>query len=640
MAIRTPSRWVKLFTQFVADARIASKEIVSDDDRGVPLYMWDSQRRFLENVAEGLDEGVRIFYCLKSRQVGVTTISLLIDVFWLAMHQNLTMALVTDIEKNREANRETLRRYVQSFPDGYFGSSFRVTKDNRAFMMFSNGSRLDFLVAGTSSKTIAWAEGVGYAAAHLTEVAKYGNRDALASFEESFAQQNPNRLYIYESTANGFNHWHERFNRGKQDPTVYRAFFIGWWAGDANRIFRRDPRYQNFTALPPSGEEREKIQIVAHHYGVKIDDEQLAWIRWKSVNSGSEEDILQQNQPWTEQDAFIMSGWSFFQNREIAKDIQKMRDENDPDYLSYAFKMYRYHVFDTFFELKLEQLFDTGNKEVYKFIDLKVWEEPVQGGRYVIGMDTAYGRNENADKNCISVWRCFADKLVQVAEYATPEHDPKQATWVLAHLAGVYSDCLINHEVNGPGGMVIMELEHLRAALNADMNMKIVQDKDWENALTNARWYLFHRPDSMGAGYAIGFSTNFNNKSVLMFGYRSAYVSHELIIRSMGLLKEMSYVVQDGNEIGAPASTSSASKDDRVFAAALAHKAWHDWIKKDMLAKGLTYERVISDETGQSSTTTRSLNAMVARFFMSAEEKAQQALINPPATWKEQRGLL
>ena len=302
-------------------------------------------------------------------------------------------------------------------------------------------------------------------------------------------------------------------------------------------------------------------------------------------------------------------------------------------------KLYRYSVHDSFFELKLQQLRlkKTESDDSTRFGDLRVWEEPVEGARYVLGMDTAYGRSEHADKNCISVWRCFADKLVQVAEYATPEHDVKQATWVLAHLAGVYSDCLINHEVNGPGGMVITELEHLRALMNADMNARIVKDKDWENALTNARWYLYHRPDSMGSGYAIGFMTNFNNKYMLMFGYRSAYVSHELKIRSMNLLREMTYVVQDGNEIGAPNSSSQNSKDDRVFAAALAHKAWQDWIKRDMLGKGLTYDRVMSEQRGETTRMAKSINNQVARFFMTMEEKRQ--LLPPPQTWRESRGL-
>src|SRR5258708_7084214 len=134
MSVRRPSKWMKLFEQFAKDARIASKELVSEDDKGSRFVLWDSQKEFLRNVAEGLDDGVRIFVCLKSRQLGVTTVSLLIDVFWLAMHSNLTMALVVDIEKNREENRATLRRYVKSFPDGYFGDEFRIDKDNRSVM--------------------------------------------------------------------------------------------------------------------------------------------------------------------------------------------------------------------------------------------------------------------------------------------------------------------------------------------------------------------------------------------------------------------------------------------------------------------------------------------------------------------------
>lgn len=632
MAIRRPSKWISLFQQFVKDARIASKELISNDERGSPLVMWSSQKTFLQNVAEGLDEGVRTFVCLKSRQLGVTTISLLIDVFWLAMHSNLTMALVVDIEKNREENRATLRRYVNSFPDGYFGNEFKIDKDNRSVMSFTNGSRIVFLVAGTNAKSIAWSEGVGYAAAHITEAAKYGNPEALASFEESFAQHNPNRLYIYESTAHGFNHWHEKWTKAKADPSTYRAFFIGWWSGDGNRILRSDPRYQQYTGAA-SGEERELVAAVAHLYGHRIDDEQLAWIRWKQENAGSDADLLEQNQPWTERMAFVQSGYSFFQVREISKDMKRLIDNEDDRAMC---RPYRYHVENSFFDLRLEPITEFDDN-TWKITDLRVYQEPVVGAKYVIGFDVAYGRNDHQDKNAILVFRCFADRLQQVAEYATPDHDPRQATWVLCHLAGAYQDCVINHEVNGPGGMVITEMEHVRGLLNAEMNEAMVRSKDWENALGQARWYLFHRPDAMGAGYAIGFSTTFNNKSVLLFGYRSAYTSKELDIRSYGLLQEMSVVVQNGAEIGAPESSSSSSKDDRVFAAALAHKAWADWVRPGMIANGLTFERVMAEERGESTLQSRSLNGIVTRFFQTAEEKARALPEHPP--WREARGL-
>src|SRR5262249_38517961 len=130
----------------------------------------------------------------------------------------------------------------------------------------------------------------------------------------------------------------------------------------------------------------------------------------------------------------------------------------------------------------------------------------------------------------------------------------------------------------------------------------------------------------------------YNNKQVLMHGYRSAYVSHELEIKSLGLLQEMSYVVQDGAEIGAPESSSSTSKDDRVFAAALAHTAWNDWTKKAMIAQGLTYARVMKHERGELSLQSEHMNRAVVRFFQTIEERAQKQAETP--TWRESRGLL
>ncbi len=102
-------KWLKLLEDFVAELRIKSKESVSDDERGSKLEMWESQRRFLQTVGQGLDDGVHSFNALKSRQLGVTTISLAIDVFWLAVHPNLIGCLVTDTEKNREVDRSICR---------------------------------------------------------------------------------------------------------------------------------------------------------------------------------------------------------------------------------------------------------------------------------------------------------------------------------------------------------------------------------------------------------------------------------------------------------------------------------------------------------------------------------------------------
>ena len=490
-----PSRWIALFEEFIKDLRIASKEVVSTDERGVPLSLWHSQRIVLDAIGRGLDDDIRKFYVLKSRQLGVTTITLAIDLFWMAMHRDLTGALVTDTEQNRDANRMILSRFFESFPPDYFGDDFRITKHNRQFMAFSNGSRFDFLIAGTQKKGVSWAEGRGYAMMHLTECSKYGSPEGLDSLEESFAQANPNRLAIYESTANGPNHWKRRYEDARDDLYSKRSCFVGWWAGDFNVIQRSDPRYLQYGTYPATNDERERLKLIKNRYDVKITPEQLAWVRWKDATADDQQ-MLKQNQPWLPEEAFIVSGYSFFQVRQLGKDINAI--DADPE--RYGFIGYRYELGNDFFSIKM-----VVEEEDLDAVELRVWEEPKEGAWYVIGADPAWGRSDHKDRHAASVWRCFADKLVQVAEYATADVEPKHFAWVLAHLAGAYRQCIVNVEINGPGRMIMQEWDHVRGMLNADMYREEVRSRDWEDALGYARWYLYHRPDSMGAGYAANF---------------------------------------------------------------------------------------------------------------------------------------
>lgn len=623
------SRWVNVFKEFIRDLRISSKEISSQDERGVKLVLWESQRRFLEFVGDGLDDGIRQFNILKSRQLGITTISLAVDLFWIAMHRNLTGALVCDSEKNRDVNRSILEHYIKSFPPGYFEEEFTIVKANRQFMQFSNGSRLDFLVAGVKKgKAPTWSQGVGYSFCHATEIGSYGDPDALASFEESFAQSNPDRLFIFEGTGRGFNHWRDKYLAGKESLTE-RSTFIGWWAGDNNTVPRNDVRFAQYGGYAASGDEREKVAVVLRKYGYKISPEQLAWIRWKEAHAGAEVDQLQENQPWYDDEAFLMTGYSFFQTRMVGQEIKRIMDGGD----DYGYLGYVYNFGQDFFAMTMEREFEDRSR-----IELRVWDQPVEGAKYVIGFDPAFGRNDHKDRHCCSVWRCFADCIVQVAEYATSQVEVKHATWVLAHLAGAYEDCIMNVELGGPGRMVMQELDHLRGLLNAEMNLSKVKAKDWEEALGNARWYLYNRADSMGKGYVANFETTWRTKAEIMHQMRGAFVTRELKIKSIPLLEEMRIVVQNGDEIGAPESKSENSKDDRVFATALAVRAWINWRRPELLANGYTYETVMATEDGTLSPKVQRVNNIVFNFLKNADEKANMP--DEPSKWRSERGLV
>lgn len=629
-SVARASGWLAQFQSFTRDLRISSKE-VSADERGSKVQFWDSQRRYMQEVGQGLDEGCRIFYCLKSRQLGITTISLMIDVFWLAMHPNITMALVTDTEKNRDVNRSIIMGYVASFPEGYFGDSFSIVTNNRSQLKFSNGARLDLLVAGVRKKHSAWGEGVGYAAAHLTEVASYGDAEGLASFEESFAQQNPARLFLYESTAKGFNHWHDSWKAGLNDGHHKRSFFIGWWASDTNVISKRDPRFLEHR-YPVTERESAKIEFIAQHYDHKITAEQLAWIRWKeSQTTGGSEQMLNQNQPWTAQDAFVMSGYSFFSMRTITQYMKELTESPS------SYEGYRYEFGSDFFEMQLLRIED---EEDADRIELKVYEEPVPGAKYVIGCDPAYGRNEHKDRSCVSIWRCYADKIVQVAEFATNEVEVRFVAWALAHLAGSYEDCIVNVEVQGPGRMIFQEWAAIRGRMVADHMQAKVKERDWESAMSQARWYLYARADSMtGMPSAKGFESTARTKEEMLRQYSGRFITRDLIIRSMALLREMALVtVSEDGVIGAPESSSEDAKDDRVFGAALANRAWIEWVQPELVAQGYTYQRAADIDNPDIHPVVKNTNDIVYRFLKTMDERSKMTVDKRPP-WMVERGL-
>jgi hypothetical protein len=185
----------------------------------------------------------------------------------------------------------------------------------------------------------------------------------------------------------------------------------------------------------------------------------------------------------------------------------------------------------------------------------------------------------------------------------------------------------------------MMEWDHLRDMLKAEQYAKMSAERDWDDALDNARWYIYRRADSQaGSGGAYNFETNWKTKSEIMFQMRGAYMTQELHPRSKPLLQEMCVVVQDGSEIGAPESISESCKDDRVFACALAVRAWINWRRPGQIANNESYTRVIEEEQGQATPTTKAMNAIVYRFFQSKNEQAEIEMPRAPQ-WKVDRGL-
>src|SRR5262249_35122337 len=105
-----------------------------------------------------------------------------------------------------------------------------------------------------------------------------------------------------------------------------------------------------------------------------------------------------------------------------------------------------------------------------KATELKVWEDPDPEGVYVLGVDPAYGENENNCRSSIEVFRCYGDGLDQVAEYAWPLITTRHLAWALAAILGWYggsprAEARYILELNGPGTATFNSIRDLKMSI-------------------------------------------------------------------------------------------------------------------------------------------------------------------------------
>ena len=516
----------------------------------------------MEEIKKGLENDVHFFVILKGRQLGITTISLALDLYWQFTHPGWQGTLVADTEENRDMFRSTLAMYMEGLPKEY---KIPLVAHNRNQMVLKNRSRLFYQIAGNKSRL---GQGKAITYLHGTETASWGNEEGLASLIASLAEKNSERLYMFESTAQGFNMFHDMYKTAKVARTQ-RAIFCGWWRNEFYSVEPDSNIYKVYWDGKLTGEEKEWHKDIKKLYGYEINSRQMAWWRWKMAEGIKDESLMYQEFPPTEDYAFVMTGTSFFSNSRCT-DAAKAAKKEQPDHFRYIFG----------------QLFQ--DTEVVPSTErlgtLKIWEEPIDTAYYVIGADPAYGSSDWADRFCIQVFRCYADGLDQVAEFATSEMNTYQFAWVIAHLAGAYKNSTLNLEVNGPGQSVINEIRNLKRQAVATGGALGRGLMDVLGSMTN---YIWRRNDTLGGlSNSIGYLTTSNSKERMLQYMKDAFEREMMTIRSMDTLEEMKTIVREDGFIGAP----GRAKDDRVIACALATVAWAEQVQPRLLMAKITRE--------------------------------------------------
>jgi hypothetical protein len=580
---------VENFYEFCSKLKIDTKEKGQQ-----PLKLLGSQKYAIEQIADGLAHDIHTFLFLKGRQMGISTVMIALDLYWNFKYHGLQGTLVTDTDDNRTYFRSIIDMYMDSLP-----STHKVLPvkggNNRTHLVLRNRSRFTYQVAGVRKKG-GLGRGKPINFMHGTECSSWVDEEGLASLIASFAETHPRRLYIFETTARGYNMFYDMWETAK-DAEFQRAVFIGWWRNELYQCERDDPRYNYYWDGEFTSDEAVWAREVKELYDFEITDKHIAWWRWKLAEEIKDEMLMYQEFPPTEEYAFQLTGSKFFSAEQVNKDYKVSRDLV-AQYYRYRMGMHFEHT----------QFMETTKQHA----ELTVWEHPDSDGVYVIGADPAYGSSEWADRFVASVWRCYADRIIQVAEFCTASINTVQFAWVLAHLCGNYSGALLNLEITGPGQAVFNELMNLQRLAGS----KQATCADIYDVVAGIRHYLYKRQDTMGGSYAYQWQTNSREKERMFNNLRDYYERGMVEVSSAEALLEFRNIVRNDGAIGG----DGRAKDDRVIGACLACVGWSDWLMIGLNAEQITYASEMARRAQEAGT--HVLQRQVMRFM--------EAIRNPP----------
>jgi hypothetical protein len=533
-----------------------------------------TQVRWLAEIEEGMSRGIREFVTLKCRQVGISSASLAMDLYFAQRHSGLNGALVVHDDAARTQFRATLQTYYEGLPEDWQKG---IVSHNINQLQFDNGAVLQYKVAGlkqTSSKALGRSSALVFC--HATEPAYWGDGSQISALRATFAEHNPLRFYHWESTANGMNHFQRLWQEAKESTTI-KPIFISWWANEYYRAKEGSSLYQTYWGKSGkrTAEEREWAGEIKELYDIEIDAEQFAWYRYLAAEKVTDDDERAKDYPHTENHAFIASGSQFFTAPGLNDAYQRMMHEVKAT-------TYRVQTGREFTETLVTLV-------PPKQANLAVWADPAprSSAYYVLGADPAYGSTHTSDQFALTVYRCWANRMEQVCEFASGAMSTFAFAWVICYLAGAYEPCTVNLEIDGPGEAVLNEMQNLRKSANAP-KQHFADAKILQNVTRAMNQYLYRRIDLLGgSSNALHTQMNTRTKERMFNNFKDCFERGILVPHSRPLLDEMQNIRRHDGDIQ-PSATND-TQDDRCIATGLAVLAWNDQLRTRLIGQGMIW---------------------------------------------------
>ena len=300
---------------------------------------------------------------------------------------------------------------------------------------------------------------------HGSEVAHWDDPAFLVGLLNA-VPKTPETVVVLESTANGFNHFYERWQRaveGAEDPEtggLYVPLFYGWQDNPANSMtFASDGARERFAATlgdPDRGGDEEE-PVLLEEFGCTL--EQLRWRRITIAEEcGGSVEQFHQEHPATPEQAFIGSGQPVFAQILVTKAIKHAERASAPvDGVLRGVDLRTRRTRSGTVEVPQRALWVPAGTERqdldvprWGLTDrLQVWEHPLNeatqagipeadvkpDGQYVVFVDVAQGRSTTTEDRDYSVIQVLDHVTrMQVARYRSriDLHDLPMAALLVA----------------------------------------------------------------------------------------------------------------------------------------------------------------------------------------------------------------
>jgi hypothetical protein len=569
----TRARLLETLSRFRQDTYAYSSLVLRIRDKGanlIPLEANWAQRYVEQKLERQLSETGRIrAIVLKARQEGVSTWTAARFFKRIHLQAGQKGLVVADSLDRAGAIFGIYTRFYENLPAEL--QPVRKSYANQKRLAFSHDSEL--AVRPASDSEAGRAQTIH--CLHASELAYWPvstQRETWVSLLQAIPDDGTE--IIVESTAKGAGGlFHELWERSQIPGSGWIGIFLPWWIHEE---YEEKPLQAELDGIESNPDD---FELQALSEGIPYEGKQwilsldkLAWRRRKIIEAFGGDPVtlgsdatreFQREYPATADEAFLMSGACYFDEDELRKLARKTHEPKATGSLKQVGD-------DKTFIIKLEKSV-RGALSVYSY--------PDKDGHYVIGADTATGKEvvtrrtqtEEArerggrDYSCAIVLRVAEDdRLPEVVAilhgYLPPDIFARQL-----ELLGKYYSC------GGPGrkhqtlrdpAKIMVESNHASGQRVLEYLNEILRYKNmyWQKEINTRTHRVEKRP---------GWRTDERTREILLDSLAETVRKAKIVVPDSSTIREMTTFViwEDGKPAG-----EEGCHDDRVIALGLAHK--------------------------------------------------------------------